>query len=174
MIGGGALALSLVAMWVLLSRRSRAHEAVHPSLKTSDLADPEALARLDTAMENMSAQAPPEMVTQLVQLKESIMRCMSLMRASTDQGSGVTEEGLYLRETVRRYIPDSIDACLLVPSKDRSTLVMDDSKSALELLHDQLQMIQQRLDASEAKLSQMAGEALVRQQRFLVSKTNGT
>lgn len=171
MIGGSALVVSLVVAWAFVGRRSRPHDPVQPSLSTSDLVDPEALARLDEAMEKMAAQAPPEMVTQLVQIKESIMRCMSLIRAGTDQGNWVNAESLYLRETVRRYVPDSINACLQVPSKDRSTLAMDHSKSALDLLHDQLQMIQGRLDASEANLSLMAGEALLRQQRFLASKT---
>jgi len=83
-----------------------------------------------------------------------------------------SEESLYLREEVRRYIPDSINSCLQVPQKDRASLVIDGSKPALDLLHDQLQMIQQ-LDTREAKLVQVAGEALLRQQRFLASKANG-
>jgi len=84
-----------------------------------------------------------------------------------------SEESLYLREAVRRYIPDSINSCLQVPQKDRASLVIDGSKPALDLLHDQLQMIQQQLDTREAKLVQVAGEALLRQQRFLASKANG-
>ena len=84
-----------------------------------------------------------------------------------------SEESLYLPEAVRRYIPDSINCCLKVPQKDRASLVIDGSKPALDLLHDQLQMIQQQLDGREAKLTQIAGEALLRQQRFLASKTTG-
>ena len=85
-----------------------------------------------------------------------------------------TEESLYLREAVRRYIPDSINSCLQVPQKDRASLVIDGSKPALDLLHDQLQMIQLQLDGREAKLTQIAGEALLRQQRFLASKAGGS
>ena len=102
------------------------------------------------------------------------MRCMALLGASAEEGSLATEESLYLREAVRRYIPDSINSCLQVPQKDRATLVIDGSKPALDLLQDQLQMIQQQLDTREAKLTQIAGEALLRQQRFLAAKAGGS
>jgi hypothetical protein len=125
-------------------------------------------------MEKMAAQAPQTTVDSLARLKESIVRCMALVGASAEEGSLATEESLYLREAVRRYIPDSINSCLRVPQKDRASLVIDGSKPALDLLHDQLQMIQQQLDAREAKLTQFAGEALLRQQRFLAAKANGS
>ncbi len=169
------MALGGVALWALVSRRSRP-QAVRAStgVATIDLADPEALAQLDAVMEKMAAQAPQATVDSLTQLKESIVRCMALVSASAGDGSLASEESLYLREAVRRYIPDSITSCLQVPQKDRASLVIDGSKPALDLLQDQLQMIQVQLDAREAKLTQVAGEALLRQQRFLAAKSNGS
>ncbi|MES2585069.1 MAG: hypothetical protein V4627_20260 [Pseudomonadota bacterium] len=168
-----ALALGAVGIWAAVSRRSqRGDGAAQPRVTATDLADPEALARLDAVMEKMAAQAPQATVDSLARLKESIVRCMALVSASAEEGSLATEESLYLREAVRRYIPDSINSCLQVPQKDRATLVIDGSKPALDLLHDQLLMIQQQLDTREAKLTQIAGEALLRQQRFLASKAN--
>lgn len=173
-MGGGALALSAVGIWAAISRRSqRGDDVVRPRVSATDLADPEALVRLDAVMEKMAEQAPQATVDSLARLKESIVRCMALLGASAEEGSLATEESLYLREAVRRYIPDSINSCLLVPLKDRATLAIDGSKPALDLLHDQLQMIQQQLDTREAKLTQIAGESLLRQQRFLASKANG-
>jgi hypothetical protein len=171
-MGSSALALGAVGLWAVVSRRSWRGDAAQPRVTVTDLADPEALARLDAVMEKMAAQAPQVTVDSLARLKESIVRCMALVGASAEEGSLATEENLYLREAVRRYIPDSINSCLQVPQKDRATLVMDGSKPALDLLHDQLLMIQQQLDTREAKLTQIAGEALLRQQRFLASKAN--
>ena len=173
MMGSSALALGVVGIWAAVSRRSQRGDATaQPRFTATDLADPEALVRLDAVMEKMAAQAPQASVDSLARLKESIVRCMALLGASAEEGNLATEESLYMREAVRRYIPDSIDSCLQVPQKDRATLVIDGSKTALDLLHDQLQMIQQQLDAREAKLTQIAGEALLRQQRFLASKAN--
>ncbi len=172
-IGSSALALGAVGVWAAVSRRSQPGNTLQPRVTATDLSDPEALARLDAVMEKMAAQAPQATVDSLARLKESIVRCLALVGASAEDGSMASEENLYLREAVRRYIPDSINCCLQVPQKDRATLVIDGSKPALDLLHDQLQMIQQQLDTREAKLVQVAGEALLRQQRFLASKANG-
>lgn len=101
------------------------------------------------------------------------MRCTALVDATAADGGLASEESLYLREAVRRYIPDSINSCLQVPQKDRASLAIDGGKPALDLLHDQLQMIQLQLDTREARLIQFAAEALLRQQRFLASKSNG-
>lgn len=170
LMGSSALALGGVGVWAAVSRRSRGLGTATPHAVTPDLADPEALARLDAVMEKMAEQAPQHTVDSLTRLKESIVRCMALVGAGAEEGGLATEESLYLREAVRRYIPDSINSCLQVPQKDRATVVIDGSKPALDLLHDQLQMIQQQLDSREANLTQIAGEALLRQQRFLASK----
>lgn len=172
-MGGSAVVLAVVAVWAVISRRSQPGEVVRSTVAVADVADPEALARLDAVMEKMAAQAPQATVDSLARLKESIVRCMELVSASAGEGSLASEESLYLREAVRRYIPDSINSCLQVPQKDRASLVIDGSKPALDLLHDQLQMIQQQLDTREAKLTQAAGEALLRQQRFLAAKSQG-
>lgn len=173
-VASSAAALGVVAVWAVLSRRSQPADAAPPRVSSPDLADPEALARLDAVMEKMAAQAPQTAVDSLTRLKESIVRSMALVAANAEEGSLASEESLYLREAVRRYIPDSINRCLQVPQKDRASLVIDGSKPALALLQDQLQMIQQQLDAREAKLTQLAGEALLRQQRFLAAKANGS
>lgn len=111
-------------------------------------------------MDKMAAQAPQTTVDNLARLKESIVRCMALVGASAEEGSLATEESLFLREAVRRYIPDWINSCLRVPQKDRGTLVIDGNKPALDLLHDQLQMVQQQLDAREAKLTRVGRSAV--------------
>ena len=58
-----------------------------------------------------------------------------------------------------------------IPQKDRASLLIDGSKSALDLLHEQIDMIQSQLKIKENHLTQLAGEGLLRQHRFLAAKT---
>jgi hypothetical protein len=172
-MGSSALALGAVGIWAAVSRRSQRGDAVaQHRASATEWVDADALTRLDAAMEKIAVHAPQATLDRLAQLKESIVRCMALVRASTEEGSLATEESLYVGEAVRRYIPDSIHSYLQVPLKDRAALVIDGSKPAQDLLHEQLLMIQQQLDTREAQLTQIAGEALLRQQRFLASKAS--
>lgn len=170
-MGASATALASVALWAVISRRSSATETPPPTLTMTEVVDAETLERLDGLMEQMSAQASQVTVDRLAKLKESIARCVSLVATAWADAGPSCEEALYLGEAVRRYIPDSISSCLKVPHKDRANLVIDGCKPALDLLHDQLDLIQQQLDSRELKLTQFAGEALMRQQRFLAAKS---
>ncbi len=173
-MGSSAAALAGIAAWAAFSRRSKpTAQRVSTGAATPDVADVDALAELDAVMEKMATQAPQATVNSLAELKESIVRCMALLGSTQADAGLASEESLYLREAVRRYIPDSINSCLQVPQKDRAHVVIDGSKPALDLLQDQLQMVQLQLDAREAKLTQIAGESLLRQQRFLAAKANG-
>lgn len=170
-IGISIAALVGIAAWAAFSRRSQPTAPRHSTgATTPDVADVGALAQLDAVMEKMASQAPQAIVSRLTQLKESIVRCMALLGGTHADAGLASEESMYLREAVRRYIPDSINSCLQVPQKDRAHVVIDGSKPALDLLQDQLHMIQLQLDAREASLTQVSGEALVRQQQFLAAK----
>lgn len=132
--------------------------------------------KLDTLLENLAAQSPPDTLEQLVEklvdLKASVMRCATLLIADYADGACfVGENHFYVGEAVRRYIPDTITACLQVPAKDRASLVLENNQTAMDLLHAQLALIAHELGLRETDLSQAAGEDLLRQQRFLAAKT---
>lgn len=169
---GGTAMVAAFALWAFTGRRLRQDVANPSQAEFADLVDVADLQRLDLAMESIAAQLPQGAIDQLAALKESIARCVALMAQMPKAGAFVGEEQLYVREAVRRYIPDSLSAYLSVPHKDRTSLVIDGSKPALDLLQDQLAMIQTQIEAGEARLVQGAGEALMRQQRFLAAKSN--
>lgn len=170
-IGAGAVLLSACWLWAYLGRGAHTAGTAPAAIAVAQWLAPEDLERLDGMMEKLAAEAQQTTVDLLAKLKESISRCASLVTQVQSDGSFSGEEPLYLREAVRRYIPDSITSYLQVPQKDRETLVIDGSKPALGLLHDQLSMVQQQLDQRETQLTQIAGESLVRQQRFLSEKS---
>jgi hypothetical protein len=76
---------------------------------------------------------------------------------------------LYVRELVRRYLPDTLTAFLQVPAAQRDTPGTD-GRSALVLLGEQLGLLQSELSRREALLVQVSTEALQQQQRFLQAK----
>ena len=127
--------------------------------------------QLDAALHRLADDAPQDLLDRLARLKELIARCVALVASSKDPGSMGTEDQFFIRESVRRYLPDSIASYLRVPQKDRASLMIDDGKTASDLIHAQLDMIEQQLAAKEIRLTQAAGESLMRQQRFLASKT---
>lgn len=171
LIGAGALLLSAFALWAYLGRGSHTGGTAPAAIAVAQVLAPEDLERLDAVMEKLAAETQQATVDLLAKLKESISRCAGLVAQVQSDGGFSGEEPLYLRETVRRYIPDSINSYLQVPQKDRETLVIDGSKPALGLLHEQLAMVQQQLDQRETQLTHIAGESLVRQQRFLSEKS---
>lgn len=127
--------------------------------------------QLDAALNRLAGDAPQDLLDRLARLKELIARCVALV-AGANEGSAVSnDDSFFIREAVRRYLPDSIASYLRVPQRDRASLVIEDGKTASDLMHAQLDMIEQQLTAKEVRLSQMAGESLMRQQRFLAAKT---
>ena len=157
--------------WMVMQRRS-AHRMT-PALESKPVAwiEPEHLDRLDALMEQLAKESQQDTVDVLRQLKDTLGRCAVLLADGATYALAAPDDSLFIRETIRRYVPDSIQACLKVPAADRETRVIDNGKTAMVLLHGQLTLLDAQLQQREARLSQLAGEALLQQQRFLAAKT---
>ena len=119
----------------------------------------------------MTKESQQATVDTLCQLKDTLNRCALLLADGAIQALAAPDDSLFIRGVIRRYIPDTIQACLKVPAADRETRVIDDRKTATTLLHAQLALLDTQLQQRAARLSQFAGEALLQQQRFLAAKT---
>ena len=182
-IGASAVLLCGFGAAAYLGGKTRRQPGGRVSAPHTVLVDSKDIALLDVAMENLVATAPQETVDRLTDLKDQISRNLALMTNSkfsevtqANQRTQINpvaldENTLFLRECVRRYLPDSISGFLRVPLKARTTLQMENGKTAQELLHDQFDMLKNQLQAKEERLTQMAGESLMQQQRFLAAKT---
>lgn len=167
-----ALALAGLGAWAYVGARQRRSQTGSEPWDMSQLVGPRDIEHLDSAMEKIAGQSPQETLDRLAQLKESITRCVHLIVSTPASESFSSEDHLYIRECIRRYVPDSIHSCLKIPPKDRATLVIDGHKPALDLFHDQIDMIQAELCIRETRLTQLAGESLVRQHNFLSAKSS--
>ena len=181
-IGASAVLLCGFGAAAYLGGKARRKVSASAVTTFTRLIDGKDIALLDGAMEKLVATAPQETVDRLTGLKDQISRSLALVGQSevrevreVAQSNPVAldEDTLFLRECVRRYLPDSISGFLRVPLKARTTLQMENGKTAQDLLHDQFDMLKNQLQAKEERLTQMAGESLMQQQRFLAAKTGG-
>jgi hypothetical protein len=154
-----------------LTARSKSQFTGIATEQRADLIEQDDIEKLDNAMEKLALDAPQATLDKLSDLKAQITRCVSLVSNAPSGQSTSHDDQLFIRECVRRYLPDSIHSYCRVPEKDRASLAIEDGKTALTLLHDQMDMLQGQLQTKEQRLAQMAGDSLMQQQRFLTAKT---
>jgi hypothetical protein len=154
----------------LAARSKRQLAGIAPEQRV-DLIDHDDIKMLDKAMEKLALDASQATLDKLSGLKALITRCASLVSSAPSGQAVSNDDQLFIRECVRRYLPDSIHSYCRVPEKDRASLVIEDGKTALALLHDQMDMLLEQLHIKEQRLAQMAGDSLMQQQRFLAAKT---
>lgn len=171
--GTGALSSALFApLWLSLpaagllfgaawwSARSRAAEAsaTVPTVSSDELA------ALDALIERTLPQLVEPLQQALLGLKQDLAQVLA---GPIEQA----QDRLYLRETVRRYLPDSLQAYVQVPAAQRAQPLGDGAPSADEALRQQFALLGSALEKLNARLGAQAGEALLRQQRFLEAKS---
>ena len=170
-IGASAFFLCGFGAVAYLGSKARRQTDGDAVASAGNLVDGKDIALLDRAMEKLVATAPLETVDRLSDLKEHLSHSLALLASTPSNPAALDEDAFFIRECVRRYLPDSINGYLRVPLKDRSTLPIEDGKTAQVLLHDQFDMLKAKLRAKQTRLTQLAGEALIQQQRFLAAKT---
>lgn len=156
--------------WAWHGIRREAQRRAAPTAHAALQIDTRTLADLDEVLERAAPELPQAQRAALVALKDTLTRVVLAARATGASDAFTTEDQLYLHECVRRYIPDSLLAYLSVPAEHRHRPLGADGATATDTLGSQLALIQQALDDKEAKTAAGAGEALLRQQRFLQAK----
>lgn len=169
--GTGALTSTLFApVWLALpaagllfgaawwSARGRAAQDPAPAVDAADLR------ALDALIESSLPQLSETLQQDLRVLKQGLGQALA-------SGADDPQDRLYLRECVRRYLPDSLKAYILVPAPRRAQPLGASALSADEALRQQFALMQSKLDAFSARQETLAGEALLRQQRFLEAKS---
>ena len=165
----GVLELAGGAGLMFYSHRSQAVSAPEaPS--TGGLFDQTSLLAFDRAVGSMAADAPDRVVTALTALKRQLARIAQQAANAPVDEHFTLDDRLYLTQLLRRYLPDSLQAYLLVPKDQRAAPVLEQGASAISLLLGQLELLGQELDQREEKLTKSKAENLLRQQRFLESK----
>ena len=110
-----------------------------------------------------------ELVGYDIDLAQEAFKRMGNQVASHDEHFTV-EDRMYLRECLRRYVPDSVEAYLRVPAAQRIVPLLNDQPCAQTALHQQLDLLLEEIRLREKKIGRSAAEKLANQQRFLASK----
>lgn len=172
---GAALLLGSAAgtLWALRSRRRQRARGPAGAMPTGPVFDPLALARLDQVLELLAPQVPADTLTRLAGIKSTFVRMAPLLGSAVPNEHFTVDDRLYIAECLRRYLPDSLQGWLQVPSHLREVPGDGAAPSAQALLDQQLDLLQEALHQRERKLGQAATEQLQQQQRFLKAKHGG-
>jgi hypothetical protein len=161
--------LGLISFIGLKRRREAAASPAGPAL--APLFDEACLLAFDRALDALAPEATEAVAARLTSIKQQLARIAGLSINGPVDEHFTLDDRLYLAELVRRYLPDSLQAYLRVPQAQRTSALPAQAGSAESLLLGQLQLLGAGLDQRELKLTHSRAEALIRQQRFLESKS---
>lgn len=134
------------------------------------LFDPQALAAFDAALKQSVAELDEPCAARLLALKEAFQRIGG--QEVVQDAHFTLDDRLYLRECLRRYVPDSLQAYLRVPVAQRQAPLPGNQPCAQAALLQQLGLLLHEVQLREQKIGHGAADQLLRQQRFLASKAS--
>ena len=169
MVAGAAIAAcGALGSKMVHDKSKTASQQVATGAQPALLLDPQALAAFDAAVDKGAAELNEPCAARLLAIKEAFQRIGS--QSASHDGHFTVEDRLYLRECLRRYVPDSLQAYLQVPAAQRQDTLLHDQPCAQLALQQQLDLLLQEVRLREAKIGRSAAEHQVRQQQFLASK----
>lgn len=140
------------------------------SISAAVLFDEASLIAFDQALESLGEEVDEDIYQQLLQLKHQIIHIAKIASTLDIDAHCSIDDRHYLRESLRRYLPDSLQSYLRVPVAMRSSQIITADHTASDLLKQQLSLLQAEFSKREAQISKNAAEQLVQQQRFLEEK----
>lgn len=165
-LAGIALAVGGAIGWKIAHDRANACSGA--SAAPVALFDAASLAAFDAALEKTAAELDEENAARLLAIKEAFKRIGN--QATAPDEHFTVDDRLYLRECLRRYVPDSVTAYLRVPVAQRGQPLLSDQPCAQVALRQQLDLLLEEIRLRETKIGRSAAEQLASQQRFLASK----
>jgi hypothetical protein len=124
------------------------------------------LERFDRLVNEARAQLPPKMVGLLDSIRRSIQEALPRL------GDGrVFDDNLFtVRETIARYLPETLANYIALPPIFRVTRVLKDGKTARDLLMDQLVVLDNQMKEVVGNLARGDADALLANGEFLEAK----
>lgn len=131
------------------------------SLSFEDLVE-----RLDRIVRDARSQLQPAMIEHL----ESIRRSITEVLPKLADVRGFDDNLYTIRETVLRYLPETLANFVALPPAFRATRVLKAGKTARDLLTEQLTLLDDQLQEVVANVARGDAEALLANGRFLEAK----
>ena len=127
------------------------------------LLSPQALDALDALL----ARAAPALPAAAAATVKAIKQALELAQQPGGLAKLGMQDAAFVQQSVARYLPDSLEAYLRVPADRRGQPLSPGQPSADDALAQQLATLLEGLQRRLRPLHDEAGEALLRQQRFL-------
>lgn len=122
--------------------------------------------RLDAIIARTRAALPADLVARLDSIRASIAEVLPRLADNTR-----ASDDLYLvRETVLRYLPETLANYLALPPLFRTSHALREGKTARDLLAEQLQVLDVQMREVVANVARGDAEALLSNGRFLEAK----
>lgn len=169
-IAGGSLAAAGLGAWLGLKARATAAPPNLPGTASVDEADAE---RLDALVEACAGELPAGALARLEGIAATLGRMVPTLRQGLPGPPWRPDDGLFLRQLLKRYLPDSIQRYLEIPAAQRPALRLDDGRTPAEALEAQLDGLAGELAERETRLAQAASEALALHGAFLEARRKG-
>ncbi|HEY6927346.1 MAG TPA: hypothetical protein VI653_27980 [Steroidobacteraceae bacterium] len=124
------------------------------------------LERFDRLVNEARAQLPPRMVGLLDSIRRSIQEVLPRL---TD--TRAFDDNLFtVRETIARYLPETLANYVALPPIFRVTRILKDGKTARDLLMDQLVVLDNQMKEVVANVARGDADALLANGQFLEAK----
>lgn len=124
------------------------------------------LERLDGLIARVAAQLTAEMNSRLASVRTSVAEVLPRL-----VGTRSFDTDLYtVRETVLRYLPETLANYVALPPAFRSSHALKDGKTARALLTDQLTLLDDKMREIVANVSSSDAQALLANGKFLEMK----
>jgi hypothetical protein len=122
--------------------------------------------RLDRIIGEAKPELQPGMIKRLESIRESVTEV--LPKLADVHGF---DDNLYtIRETVLRYLPETLASYVSLPRAFRASHALKDGKSARDLLTEQLAVLDEQMTEVVANVARGDAEALVANGQFLESR----
>ena len=131
------------------------------SLSFEDLVE-----RLDRIIRDAQSQLQPAMIAHL----QSIRRAITEVLPKLADARGFNDDLFTVRETVLRYLPETLANYVALPPAFRATRVLESGKTARELLTEQLTILDDQMQEVVANVARGDAEALLANGKFLEDK----
>jgi len=124
------------------------------------------LERFDRLVKQARAQLPHAMAGRLDSIRRSVQEVLPRLAESR-----AFDDNLYtVRETIARYLPETLANYIALPPMFRVTRVLKDGKTARDLLMDQLTVLDDQMKEVVGNLARGDADALLANGQFLEAK----
>ena len=124
------------------------------------------LERLDAVIAAARPHLSAELTARLDSVRASVVEVLPLLQSSAD----FMDQSFFVRETVFRYLPETLANYVSLPPVFRTTQPLQQGKTARELLGSQLALLDAKLHEVVVNVARSDAQALLANGKFLEAK----